>query len=127
MQASWASLQADVHEKFEKMRAKIEERRAEHDLHVTGRRADRAEAYAFEAVYFAEDAIAEAETAILEAADARAFADAKAGRRGACLSGLRDFRGSSSSFACGGPLSPQIPFKEGYFLPCSALALLAAQ
>ena len=65
--------------KFEKMRGKIEERRAEHDLHVAGRRADRAEAYAFEAVYFAEDAIAEAETAILEAADARAFADAKAG------------------------------------------------
>ena len=47
--AGWADLRAHVQEQVEKMHAKIEAQRGEHDVKVAERRAERAEAYAMDA------------------------------------------------------------------------------
>ena len=74
--ATWASLRADVQEQLEKIRAKLDDKRDDHDAKVAQRRAERAEINAGDAVSFAVYAVDEAEAAVLEAADARAIADA---------------------------------------------------
>jgi hypothetical protein len=76
--ANWENLTAHVNEQRDKMHAKIQGKRDEHDAKVAQRRADRAENYAIAAVDFALDAIAEAEAAVLDATDARVLAEAKA-------------------------------------------------
>ncbi len=67
-----------MHEQLDKIHTNIEEHRAEHQANVAERRAERAKAYALDAVDFVYDALAEAEAAVLEAIDLRAIADAKA-------------------------------------------------
>ena len=76
MASAWASLQADAQEQFEKIRAKLDEKRDDHDAQAAERRAERAEANAAYAASFAQYAVDEAEAAALEAADARKIADA---------------------------------------------------
>jgi len=73
----WAGLVAHVHEQFEKMRARLDEKRDDLDAKAAERRAERAEANAVDAVDFAQYALDEAEAATLEAADARKIADAR--------------------------------------------------
>jgi hypothetical protein len=73
--SAWASLGANVQEQFDKIRAKLDEKRDDHDAKVAGRRAERAEVNAADAVGFAYWAIDEAEAAVLQAADARVIAD----------------------------------------------------
>ncbi len=74
--SAWASLVAHVHEQFERMRARLDEKRDDLDAQTAERRAERAEANAADAVDFAQYALDEAEAAALEAADARKIADA---------------------------------------------------
>jgi N-acetylglucosamine kinase-like BadF-type ATPase len=74
--AAWASLQTHVQEQFEKIRARLDEKRNDHDAKAAQRRAERAEANAADAADFAQYALDEAEAAALEAADARKIADA---------------------------------------------------
>ncbi len=74
--SAWASLLGQVHEQFEKMRARLEEKRDDFDANAAGRRAEGAEANAADAVDFAQYALDEAEAAALEAADARKIANA---------------------------------------------------
>ena len=73
--SAWASLLGQDHEQFEKMRARLEEKRDDIDANAAERRAERAEANAADAVDFAQYALDEAEAAALEAADARKIAD----------------------------------------------------
>ena len=75
--SAWASLVANVQEQFEKMRAKLGEKRDDLDAKAAEQRAERAEANAAVAVDFAQYALDEAEAAALEAADARKTADAQ--------------------------------------------------
>ena len=75
--SAWASLVAHVQEQFEKMRAKLDEKRDDLDAQAAERRAERAEANAADAADFAQYALDEAEAAALEAADARKIADAQ--------------------------------------------------
>ena len=74
--SAWAGLVAHVHEQFEKMRARLGEKRDDVDAKAAERRAERAEAIAAGAVDFAQYALDEAEAATLDAADARKIADA---------------------------------------------------
>ena len=73
---AWAGLQAHVQEQFEKIRARLDEKRNDHDAKAAQQRAERAEANAADAADFAQYALDEAEAAALEAADARKIADA---------------------------------------------------
>ncbi len=52
--SAWAGLVAHVHEQFEKMRAKLDEKRDDFDAKAAERRAERAEANAVDAVDFAQ-------------------------------------------------------------------------
>ncbi len=74
--STWTSLLAQVQQQFEKMRAKLDEKRDDHDAKAAERRAERAEANAADAMDFARYALDEAEVSALEAADARKVADA---------------------------------------------------
>jgi hypothetical protein len=75
LDSAWASLQAQAQQQFEKMRAKIDEKRDDHDAKAAQRRAERAEAHAAHAASFAQYAVDEADAAALEAAEARKIAD----------------------------------------------------
>ena len=72
---AWAGLRAHVRDQIEKIRAKVDEKRNDHDVTVAGHRADRAERNAADAIDFALWAIDEAEAAVLEAVDAREISD----------------------------------------------------
>ena len=74
--SAWAGLVAHVHEQFEKMRARLDEKRDDLDAKAAERRAERAEANAADAIDFASWAVDEAEAEALEAAEARKIADA---------------------------------------------------
>ena len=74
--SAWAGLRAHVQEQFEKIRARLEDKRDDHDVHAAERRAERAEVNAADAIDFAAYAVDEAEAAALEAAEARMIADA---------------------------------------------------
>jgi hypothetical protein len=71
----WADMQRSWDEGVAKMRADIESRKEEHDVHKAQRRADRTEEEARFAIDFAYSAVIEAEYAILDAALARMEAD----------------------------------------------------
>ena len=75
--SAWASLVANVQEQFEKMRAKLNEKRDDLDAQAAEQRAERAEANAAVAADFAQYALDEAEAAALEAADSRKIANAQ--------------------------------------------------
>jgi hypothetical protein len=72
----WAKLRGHVQEQVATMRTKIDEARDDHQVKAAERRAERLESNALEASDFAMYALDEAEAAALEAADARAIADA---------------------------------------------------
>jgi hypothetical protein len=74
--SAWASLLARAQEQFETIRAKLEEKRDDHDAKAAERRAERAEANAADAIDFASWAVDEAEAEALEAVEARKIADA---------------------------------------------------
>ena len=74
--SAWASLRAHVQEQFEKIRARLEDKRDDLDAKTAERRAERAEANAADAIDFANWAVDEAEAEALEAAEARKIADA---------------------------------------------------
>ena len=73
----WAQVQADWKNHVRTMRANIQDKQAARDTKRTDKRAAYAEDYAEAAVAMAVAAIEEAEYAVLEAALARADADAK--------------------------------------------------
>jgi hypothetical protein len=74
--SAWAGLRTHVQEQFEKIRARLGEKRDDLDAQAAERRAERAEANAADAIDFASYAVDEAEAAALEAAEARVIADA---------------------------------------------------
>ena len=74
--SAWAGLRAHVQDQFEKIRARLGEKRDDLDAQAAERRAERAEANAADAIDFASYAVDEAEAAALEAAEARMIADA---------------------------------------------------
>ena len=78
LSSMWTGLRGHVHEQFEKIRSKIDEKRDDHDGKVSERRAERLERHAAHAVDFAVYAIAEAALAVIEAVEARTIADALA-------------------------------------------------
>jgi hypothetical protein len=79
----WHDLQVAWNETISGVRGKIEDRKAEHDLHKAERQADRAEEDAGFAADFAYSAIVEAEYAALDAALARMEADELSKQAGA--------------------------------------------
>ena len=74
--SAWATLQANVQDQFDKIRARLGEKRDDLDAQAADRRAERAEANAADAIDFASWAVDEAEAEALEAAEARTIADA---------------------------------------------------
>ncbi len=74
----WQSFKADVSAKLQELKGRIGRQRDEHDVKAAERDAERAEDNAADALDFAAWAIDEAELEVLEAADARAWADARA-------------------------------------------------
>jgi hypothetical protein len=76
LSSHWAKLRAQVQEQLTMMRDKIDEARDDHQAKAAERRAERLELNALDASDFAVYALDEAEAAALEAADARAIADA---------------------------------------------------
>jgi hypothetical protein len=73
--SAWASLRAHVQEQFEKIRARLEDKRDDLNAKTAERRAERAEANAADAIDFASWAVDAAEAEALEAAEARKIAD----------------------------------------------------
>ena len=71
----WNGLHASVRAQNEKIRAKLDEKRNDHDAAAAERRAKRAEYNAEDAIDFALYAIDMAEAEVLEAIDARVIAD----------------------------------------------------
>ena len=71
----WSDVQRSWDEGVAKMRADVESRKVEHDVHKAQRRADRAEEEARFAIDFAYSTVVEAEYAVFDAALARIEAD----------------------------------------------------
>jgi hypothetical protein len=71
----WADVQRSWDEAVARVRADLESRKEEHDLHKAQRRAERAEDDARFAIDFAYSAIVEAEYAVLDAALAKKEAE----------------------------------------------------
>jgi hypothetical protein len=76
--AQWQSFKADTSAKMQQLQEQIERKRDEHDAKVADRDAESAEDNAADALDYAAWAIDQAEVAVLDAADARAWADARA-------------------------------------------------
>jgi hypothetical protein len=74
----WHKVQSDWDQHIQRIRADLNERKAEHDAKHAEREAEDAEADAVDAIDFAAAAIQEAEYAVLDAALARMNADALA-------------------------------------------------
>src|SRR4029450_13898974 len=75
MQSWWDETRSNIHNRFEELRAKRDERHAERDLQRAENRADDAELDAAEGIDFAAYAIDEAEYAVVDAVIARADVD----------------------------------------------------
>jgi len=73
----WAETKASVSDAFETARARSEDRRTIRSANRADRAADRSEDDASDAIDYAMYAIEEAEWAVLDAADARAVAEAR--------------------------------------------------
>ena len=74
----WQSFKADTSAKMQALQERMERKRDEHDVKAAERDAELAEDNAADALDYAAWAVDEAEVAILDAADARAWADARA-------------------------------------------------
>src|SRR6266702_2070942 len=74
----WQSFKADNSAKMQELRGRIERKRDERDVEAAERDAEAAEDDAADALDYAAWAIDQAEAAVLDAADARAWADARA-------------------------------------------------
>ena len=82
VQSWWEETRAAINDRFDKLRAKSEEHRAEHDLKRAERRADDAELDAAYAIEFALDVLDQTEYAVADAVIARADADELASQQG---------------------------------------------
>jgi len=78
----WQSFKADNSAKMQELHGRIERKRDERDVKAAERDAEAAEDDAADALDYAAWAIDQAEVAVLDAADARAWADARAGEVG---------------------------------------------
>jgi DNA-binding protein H-NS len=76
--AQWQSFKADTSAKMAELQEQIERKRDEHDVKAAEKDAESAEDYAADTLDYAAWAIDQAEVAVLNAADARAWADARA-------------------------------------------------
>src|SRR5690348_4306356 len=76
--AQFQSLKADTSAKMAQLQEQIERKRDEHDVKAAEKDAESAEDYAADTLDYAAWAIDQAEVAVLNAADARAWADARA-------------------------------------------------
>lgn len=76
--AQWQSFKADTSAKMRQLQEQIERKRDERDMKAAERDAERAEDNAADALDYAGWAIDQAEFAVLDAADARAWANARA-------------------------------------------------
>ena len=74
----WQSFKADTSAKMAEMQGRIERKREERDVKSAERDAEWAEDNAADALDYAAWAVDQAEVAVLDAADARAWADARA-------------------------------------------------
>src|SRR6266851_6768183 len=74
----WQSFKADTSAKMAELQGRIERQRDERDAKAAERDAEQAEDDAADALDYAAWAIDQAEVAVLDAADARAWADARA-------------------------------------------------
>jgi hypothetical protein len=74
----WQSFKADTSAKMQELRGRIERKRDERDVKAAETDAEAAEDLAADALDYAAWAIDQAEAAVLDAADARAWADARA-------------------------------------------------
>ncbi len=74
----WQSFKADASAKMAELQGRIERQRDERDVKAAERDAEAAEDDAADALDYAAWAIDQAEAAVLDAADARAWADARA-------------------------------------------------
>ena len=74
----WQSFKADTSAKMQELRGRIERKRDERDAKAAERDAEAAEDDSANALDYAAWAIDQAEAAVLDAADARAWADARA-------------------------------------------------
>ena len=80
--AQWQSFKADTSAKMQQLQEQIERKRDEHDVKAAEKDAESAEDNAAGALDYAAWAIDQAELAVLDAADARAWADARAAASG---------------------------------------------
>jgi hypothetical protein len=76
--AQWQSFKADTSAKMQQLQEQVERKRDERDVKAAERDAESAEDNAADALDYAAWAIDQAELAVLDAADARAWADARA-------------------------------------------------
>ena len=74
----WQSFKADTSAKMAELQGRIERKREEHDVKAAEEDAEWAEDNAAAALDYAAWAVDQAEVAVLDAADARAWADARA-------------------------------------------------
>jgi phosphopentomutase len=74
----WQSFKADTSAKMQELQERIERKRDERDVKAAERDAEQAEDNAADALDYAAWAVDQAEVAVLDAADARAWADARA-------------------------------------------------
>ena len=74
----WQSFKADTSAKMQELQGRIARKRDERDVKAAERDAESAEDNAADALDYAAWAIDQAEVAVLDAADARAWADARA-------------------------------------------------
>ena len=77
-QTQWRSFKADTSAKMAELQGRIERKREEHDVKAAEDDAEWAEDNAAAALDYAAWAVDQAEVAVLDAADARAWADARA-------------------------------------------------
>jgi len=74
----WQSFKADTSAKMQELQERIERKRDERDVKAAETDAEQAEDNAADALDYAAWAVDQAEVAVLDAADARAWADARA-------------------------------------------------
>ncbi len=73
--SDWEALQADFHQKTQKIKNKIETEKEAREVKKANKRAEDAEDYAVASIMYVYMAVDEAEVAVLEAIAARAYAD----------------------------------------------------
>ena len=77
-QGQWKALKADASARTQELQGRIDRKRDQHDVRAAERDAEAAEDDAADALDYADWVIDQAELAVLDAADARAWANARA-------------------------------------------------